>query len=299
MIVSASSQECFSSRVIAHELGHAFGLEHDSRADAYVMSYGRFLDPRTRALHAVEPHRLSASTAEWLDVHSAFNPRPSNKIDTVSQINLLSQRLISAPNTLSLRFQVIDPEGIHQVRLSVFSGVEYVLVSSKLLDGSKSTTVEFVTSDLVRSNGGIDISVNTIDVSGNFVECSAYFRLDETILHDTYLRALEGSHEGWIKSIAFSRDGKRILAGDHGSAYLWNTSSGRLIRTLDTQNGGAGTAVSFTPNGARIAAINSDGSVSLWNINTSRRIRTFEGQKVKLVSFSPNGKKIATVNVFA
>ena len=392
VIVSASSQECFSSRVIAHELGHAFGLEHDFRADAYVMSYGRFLDPRTGALHAVEPHRLSDSAAEWLDVHSAFNPRPSNKIDTVSQINLLSKRLISPPNTLSLRFQITDPEGLHQARLSVHDGVEYVLVSSKLLDGNKNATVEFVTSDLVRSDGVLNISVNTIDVSGNFVECLAYFSLDDTILRYTYLRALEGSHEGWIKSIAFSPDGnkiatgtyvpwltdegmlrlydthtgrriktltnngiytgmafspdgnkiagglaklrlwnvetgellqtfehgsgfnsvafspdeKRILAGDHGSAYLWDTSNGRLIRALNTQNGGAGTAVSFTPNGERIAAINSDGavsssdgSISLWNINTGRRIRTFEGQRVKSITFGPNGEKIATVNVFA
>ena len=26
--------------VTAHELGHAFGLEHDFRDDAYIMSYG-------------------------------------------------------------------------------------------------------------------------------------------------------------------------------------------------------------------------------------------------------------------
>ena len=386
VIVSASSQQCFNSRVIAHELGHAFGLEHDFRADAYVMSYGRFLDPHTGSLHAVEPHRLSDAAAEWLDVHSAFKPRRENKIDTVSQINLLSQRLISPPNTLSLRFQVTDPEGLHQARLSVHDGIEYVLVSSQVLDGSKNATVEFVTSDLVRSDGGIDIGVSTIDVSGNFVECSAYFTLDETILRDTYLRALEGNHEGWIKSIAFSPDGKkiatgtylpwttedtgmlrlwntdtgqhirtlanngiyngmafspdgnkiagglaklrlwnawtgellqtfehghgfvsvafspdgkRILAGGLGAAYLYATSSGKLIQTLNTQNGGRQTVVSFSPDGERIASINSDDSVSTWNIDTGRRIQTFEDQKVKLVSFSPNGKKIATVNVFA
>ena len=389
VIVSASSQQCFNSRVIAHELGHAFGLEHDFRADAYVMSYGRFLDPHTGSLHVVEPYRLSDSAAEWLDVHSAFEPRPGNKknkIDTVSQINLLSQRLIAPPNTLSLRFQIIDPDGLHQARLSVHDGIEYVLVSSKLLDGSKNTSVEFVTSDLIRSDAGIDIGVNTIDVSGNFVECSAYFTLDDTILRDTYLRALEGNHEGWIKSIAFSPDGKkiatgtylpgttedsgmlrlwdtdtgrhiktltnkgiysgmafspdgnkiagglaklrlwnawtgkrlqtfkhghgfasvafspdgkRILAGGLGFAYLYATSSGRLIRTLNTQNVGKQTVVSFSPNGERIAAINADNSVSTWNINTGRRIRTFENEQVKLVSFSPNGKKIAMVNVFA
>ena len=389
-MVAASSHadQCFSSRVIAHELGHVFGLEHDFRADAYLMSYGVFLDPHSGETHRVEPHRLSDTAAEWLDVHNVFNRRLRNKIDTPAQINLLSQRLISPPNTLSLRFQIIDPEGLHQARLHVFDGHEYVLVSSQLLDGSKNATVEFVTSDLIRSDSDIDISVTTIDVSGNFVECDAYFTLDDTILRHTYLRSL-ADHEGWVRSIAFSpdgekiatststpgqengmlrlwhtdtgrhlqtltppsaygeaieciafspdgrriaggigggkvhlwnvntgklwqtlslgtwstsvafsRDGKKILAGGLGKAHLWNTSTGKLIQTLST-GVRTNTYVSFSPNGERIAAENTDGSVSTWNMNTDRRIRTFKSDRFKKVAFSSNGKKIATVNVFA
>ena len=45
----------------AHELGHAFGLDHDFRDDVYMMSYGDDRD------------RLSYCAAEWLNAHRYFN----------------------------------------------------------------------------------------------------------------------------------------------------------------------------------------------------------------------------------
>ena len=45
----------------AHELGHAFGLDHDFQNDAYLMSYGSNRD------------QLSYCAAEWLNVHRYFN----------------------------------------------------------------------------------------------------------------------------------------------------------------------------------------------------------------------------------
>ena len=52
-------------KTVAHELGHAYGLAHDFRDGAYIMSYG--------------PGRvqLSACAAEFLEVHPYFNPESS------------------------------------------------------------------------------------------------------------------------------------------------------------------------------------------------------------------------------
>ena len=45
-----------------HELGHAFGLQHDWRDDTHLMSYG--------GNYATN---LSKCAAEWLSVHKYFN----------------------------------------------------------------------------------------------------------------------------------------------------------------------------------------------------------------------------------
>lgn len=60
--VTIAFGRCFNFRVVAHELGHAFGLEHDFRKDAYIMSYG-----------GENRDQLSKCAAEWLDAHLVFN----------------------------------------------------------------------------------------------------------------------------------------------------------------------------------------------------------------------------------
>ena len=69
-----------SWEVTAHELGHAFGLSHDFRDGAYIMSYG----PRR--------NRLSACSAEYLSVHPYFNPDTPIEEGELPTIELISPR---------------------------------------------------------------------------------------------------------------------------------------------------------------------------------------------------------------
>lgn len=51
---------CGDIRVLAHEIGHGCGLQHNFRDDTYVMNYGT-------------KERLSVGAANWLNRHLAFN----------------------------------------------------------------------------------------------------------------------------------------------------------------------------------------------------------------------------------
>jgi len=137
----------------AHELAHAFGLDHDFRNGAHILSYS------TRVVV-----QLAACTAEWLDVHRYFNTT-QNSIDTPATVEMLPP-LKYPPNAIRLRFKLNDTDGLHQVQLKgpavLYSGIG--LIACKKVSGT-SKTVEFVTTEFTLGN---DVTITVIDVNGNF-----------------------------------------------------------------------------------------------------------------------------------
>ncbi len=163
MMIPASG-DCFSSVIMAHELGHVFGLRHDYRSAGegnWKYSSHTFSDKMPTSFLA----------AEWMDVIPAFNtnPHPANHNTT---IRMLTPILVSLPNTFRFRFKVEDPDGLQQVQLhtydqahSFYSGKFANLRDYKSLEGSRSSTVEFVT-DAVKLEHK-SVSLRSIDVHGN------------------------------------------------------------------------------------------------------------------------------------
>ena len=145
---------------IAHELGHAFGMNYHDHRDLSLMSYQGF------------DGSLSPCFAAWLDVHPAFNSTVVLR-DTRATIQMLPATLAAPPNAIRLRFTVTAPAGsLYQARLltpekNVLMGYDFNsggLIGCKRIDGNPTSgTVEFVTTALVPDTKSVSLQIIGID----------------------------------------------------------------------------------------------------------------------------------------
>ena len=145
---------------IAHELGHAFGLDHDFSSTDYIMS------------HSWAGIELSPCYAEWLNVHPYFNSDKVIPRNQDTHIKLLSSDFEETPPYgFWLRFEIDDPDGLYQVQLltstigpSGTSGhpefVDYKTLSDK------NEIVEFVSTNRMLN----DVWIFVIDTHGNYIK---------------------------------------------------------------------------------------------------------------------------------
>ena len=69
---------------------------------------------------------------------------------------------------------------------------------------------------------------------------------------------------GWVSSLAWSPDGRRLSSACGHEIKIWNVTEGREILTLRGHTDAA-TGVSWSPDGLRVASTGSDHSVRIWD----------------------------------
>jgi WD40 repeat protein len=91
-------------------------------------------------------------------------------------------------------------------------------------------------------------------------------------------------------AVAFSRDGKQLIAG----STVWEIPSGKKRLTLDTQT--VPGAVAWAPQGRRIATAGPGQVVQVWDAAAGRLLHTLKGHTntVLAVAFSRDGKHLAS-----
>lgn len=122
-------------------------------------------------------------------------------------------------------------------------------------------------------------------------------------------------YESWIvTSVAFSPNGQMALSGGShfdssyellftGEMFLWNLSTGELIRSFKGYSEGA-RSVAFSPDGQTALSGYQGGTIKLWNLSTGEVIYTFDrgyvgvawrtskghSRAVRSIVFSPDGQ---------
>ena len=284
----------FSFRTAAHELGHAFGLSHDFRDDAYIMSYG-----------GGQRRSLSACNAEFLFVHPYFNRSVEVQEGMPPTIELISETDYTVGSrSVAVQFRLRDLDGLHQVILFVrtsqphFAAGSFEVKACRGLKGEQDTVVEFDYDGVIPSDGGTSLSnpeiheldVHAVDTNGN-VKRWVYFNLGAVSPH--YIMTLE--HTRIVRFVTFSPDGATLATGSQDSTIrLWDLATRRNIATKKHMYFVYSAA--FSPDGATIAVGSSGKRVELLDVATLQKFAEFGGHRhfVSSVAFSSDGRTLAS-----
>ena len=271
--------------VVAHELGHAWGLSHDFHEAAYIMSYGPGRS------------RLSACHAEYLAVHPYFNPNSAFEFEHKDQlpvVRLISRRGYPAGrDRVSIQVEVSDIDGLHQVLLlgrtlpPHFAAGSREVIACRGLDGQRETLVEFgydgsIPSALHSSLSdpvSHPISIAALDRDGNWRFGSHV--LAETSPHQVAI--LEG-HSSGVNSVVFSPRAPVLATGSWDRTItIWHTETLTPISFLTGHESGVN-SVAFSSDGATLASGSNDRTVRVWNLRTSAEIGRLIGHEKGVTS---------------
>ena len=278
----------FSWRLLAHELGHAFELEHDFRDNEYIMSYG-----------GGKPARLSGCAAEFLSIRGFFNDSvvvtqnaPSTTMDLLSPL-----AYTAGSGNIPIRAEFNNAQGLRQVFL--FTQTEYghfacgypEVKACRSFSGERTAVVDFDYDGLIPSNDRTSLASPIVHQTELWaVDNSGWVSNLEIPLYQISEQHIASLEETRIRALAFSPStGALVSAAVNAGVKSWD------LRTLETISsiGAAHSAldVAVSPDGATLAS-HHNATVKLWDVSTGANTLTFEVQHwgnsgFKSVAFSP------------
>ena len=277
--------------VAAHELGHAFGLQHDFHDDTYIMSYGG--SDRTR---------ISDCNAEFLAVHPYLNPNISTEREWDQYIKTVepTDDYPVGSTSVSIKLEVSSPKGLHQALLfSITTEPHFAagfleVQACRGLAGKEKTLVGFEYDGKIPSSPSSRFSdypahivtTQVVDKEGDDFSKNLVFA-PKSPHRVAYLR-----QEHWIQSVSFSPDGTLLALGGGTQISVWKWRTDKSSTPVRGQNG----PMLFSPNG-RLLAVGGWTTVELWDVTSDHLVDTFEydaqTEYSESMSFSSDGDLLA------
>ncbi|MBM3784953.1 MAG: NACHT domain-containing protein [Acidobacteria bacterium] len=108
--------------------------------------------------------------------------------------------------------------------------------------------------------------------------------------------ALQHGHSNWVRSVAWSADGRRLASGSSDNTVrIWDGETGECERTLAGHSNGVW-SVAWSADGRRLASGSVDNTVRIWDGETGECERTLAGHSngVWSVAWSADGRRLAS-----
>jgi eukaryotic-like serine/threonine-protein kinase len=143
--------------------------------------------------------------------------------------------------------------------------------------------------------------VGAVAISSDGKKLAAALRFGHLAVIDLPARKLEqqivlgGGAVGFL-SVTFSPDGAFLaIAGDGGTAQIWNVQTGQLHAALRGHTARV-SAIAFSPDGSTVATGGDDKTVRLWDVATGQERVTFTRHihQVRSLAFLPDGNTLVS-----